>query len=75
MASLPAAVSGAGSEPGDAVTLQRHFHDHDGIQQIWLPGLGVVDRCTTCHVGLKEASLADVSAQPFRRASGNPSHN
>ena len=52
---------------GDAVTLQRHFHDHDGIQQIWLPGLGVVDRCTTCHVGLKEASLADVSTQPFRR--------
>jgi mono/diheme cytochrome c family protein len=52
---------------GDAVTLQRHFRDHDGIQQIWLPALGVVDRCTTCHVGLKEASLADVSTQPFRR--------
>ncbi len=50
---------------GDAVTLQRHFHD--GIQQIWLPQLGVVDRCTTCHVGLKEASLGDVSTQPFRR--------
>jgi mono/diheme cytochrome c family protein len=50
---------------GDAVTLQRHFRD--GIQQIWLPQLGVVDRCTTCHVGLKEASLADVSTQPFRR--------
>jgi mono/diheme cytochrome c family protein len=50
---------------GDAVTLQRHFHD--GIQQIWLPQLGVVDRCTTCHVGLKEASLADISTQPFRR--------
>jgi mono/diheme cytochrome c family protein len=49
---------------GDAVTLLRHFHD--GIQQIWLPQLGVVDRCTTCHVELKEASLADVSAQPFR---------
>jgi len=49
---------------GDAVTLQRHFHA--GIQQIWLPQLGVVDRCTTCHVGLKEASLSDVSTQPFR---------
>jgi cytochrome c1 len=49
---------------GDAVTLQRHFHS--GIQQIWLPQLGVVDRCTTCHVGLKEASLGDVSSQPFR---------
>jgi mono/diheme cytochrome c family protein len=50
---------------GDAVTLQRHLHQ--GIQQIWLPELGVVDRCTTCHVGLKEATLSDVSAQPFRR--------
>jgi mono/diheme cytochrome c family protein len=50
---------------GDAVTLRRHLQE--GIHQIWLPELGVVDRCTTCHVGLKESSLADVSAQPFRR--------
>jgi cytochrome c1 len=49
---------------GDAVTLRRHFQS--GIQQIWLPELGVVDRCTSCHVGLKEASLADVPTQPFR---------
>ena len=52
---------------GDAVSLERRFHDHDGIQQIWLPQLGVVDRCTTCHTGLKEASLSDVNTQPFRR--------
>ncbi len=50
---------------GEAVTLQRHFES--GIHQIWLPELGVVDRCTTCHVGMKEASLVDVSLQPFRR--------
>ncbi len=50
---------------GDAVTLQRHLKG--GIQQIWMPELGVVDRCTSCHVGLKEASLVDVSLQPFRR--------
>ncbi|HKN34576.1 MAG TPA: c-type cytochrome [Terriglobales bacterium] len=50
---------------GEAVTLQRHFQGD--IQQIWLPELGVVDRCTTCHVGLKEASLVDVSRQPFRK--------
>ncbi len=49
----------------DAVTLQRHFQG--GIQQIWLPELGVTDRCTSCHVGLKEASLNDVSVQPFRK--------
>ena len=50
---------------GEAVTLQRHFQGD--IQQVWLPELGVVDRCTTCHVGLKEASLVDVSTQPFRK--------
>ena len=49
----------------DAVTLQRHFRD--GIQQIWNPELEVVDRCTTCHVGVNEASLTDISLQPFCR--------
>jgi len=29
--------------------------------------LGVVDRCTTCHLGLNEASLGDVKEQPFRK--------
>lgn len=48
----------------DANTLQRHFAG--GVQQVWLPDLGVVDRCTSCHVGLKEASLADIPTQPFR---------
>jgi mono/diheme cytochrome c family protein len=50
---------------GDAVTLQRHFQP--GIQQIWHPELGVTDRCTSCHPGLKEASLNDVSIQPYRK--------
>ena len=50
---------------GEAVTLQRHFQG--GIQQVWLPDLAVVDRCTTCHVGLREASLTDVGRQPFRK--------
>ena len=49
----------------DANTLQRHFQG--GIRQIWLPELGVVDRCTSCHVGLKEASLTDVATQPYRK--------
>ena len=49
----------------EANTLQRHFQG--GIQQIWLPELGVVDRCTSCHVGLKEASLTDVARQPYRK--------
>ncbi len=49
---------------GDAITLRRHFVG--GIHQIWIPQLDVVDRCETCHVGLTEASLADVKEQPFR---------
>jgi len=49
---------------GDAASLARRFQG--GQQQIWLPELDVVDRCTTCHVGLREASLVDVKAQPFR---------
>ncbi|MGB9196654.1 MAG: hypothetical protein WCB53_06975, partial [Terriglobales bacterium] len=52
------------SKRSDAVTLRRHFEP--GIQQIWLPEMGVVDRCTTCHSALKETSLADVSIQPYR---------
>ncbi len=48
----------------DAVTLEKRM-DH-GIQQIWLPEQGVVDRCTSCHVALKQASLRDVQEQPFR---------
>ena len=49
---------------GDAISLARRFQG--GQQQIWLPELDVVDRCATCHVGLREASLVDVTAQPFR---------
>jgi cytochrome c1 len=49
----------------DSNSLRRHFKA--GIQQIWLPDLGVVDRCTSCHVALKEASLTDVAMQPYRK--------
>ena len=37
------------------------------IDQIWIPGMNVVDRCTTCHQGITQPSLADASVpQPFR---------
>ena len=40
---------------------------HPGIDQIWLPEMRVVDRCTTCHQGITQASLRDPSVpQPFR---------
>ena len=48
----------------DAITLRRRFQP--GIQQIWIPEIGVVDRCATCHVALKESSLREVKTQPFR---------
>ena len=49
---------------GDAVTLHRHFTP--GIQQIWIPKMGVVDRCGTCHLAMKENTLRDVRLQPYR---------
>ena len=37
------------------------------IDQAWIPGMNVVDRCSTCHQGMTQASLADPSVpQPFR---------
>jgi cytochrome c2 len=30
-----------------------------GVDQIWVPKLDVVDRCTTCHQGIGQPSLAD----------------
>ena len=48
----------------DAITLRRHFEP--GIQQIWLPEMGVTDRCTTCHSALKETTLMDITTQPYR---------
>ena len=37
------------------------------IDQIWLPGMNVVDRCTTCHQGITQATLADNAVpEPFR---------
>jgi len=48
----------------DAMTLQRRFQG--GVHQTWIPELGVVDRCGSCHVALKEATLHSVATQPFR---------
>jgi mono/diheme cytochrome c family protein len=37
------------------------------IDQIWLPGMNVVDRCTTCHQGITQTTLSDNAVpQPFR---------
>ena len=37
------------------------------IDQVWLPGMNVTDRCTTCHQGVSQPSLAEASVpQPFR---------
>lgn len=45
------------------------------IDQIWLPGMNVTDRCTTCHQGITQPSLAESSVpEPFRAHPGVP-HN
>ncbi len=38
-----------------------------GIDQIWLPNLNVTERCVTCHQGIDQPGLRDLSVpQPFR---------
>ena len=37
-----------------------------GLRQIWLPDLGRVDRCTTCHLGTDDPVFG-AAPQPFRR--------
>jgi len=45
------------------------------IDQIWIPEMGVVDRCTTCHQGITQPSLLDSSVpQPFRAHPPIPHH-
>jgi mono/diheme cytochrome c family protein len=40
---------------------------HFRIDQIWIPEMNVVDRCTTCHQGILQPTLAGISIpQPFR---------
>ena len=57
-------VSYAQTRP-DTKRLLADFHP--GIDQIWLPEMRVLDRCTTCHQGIAQASLRDASVpQPFR---------
>jgi mono/diheme cytochrome c family protein len=43
------------------------------IDQVWIPQMQVVDRCTTCHQGITQPSLLDASVpQPFRAHPGVP---
>ncbi len=49
-----------------------HGGDADGargVQQIWLPDLDRVDRCTSCHLGIASPETKD-APQPFRAHSG-----
>jgi mono/diheme cytochrome c family protein len=40
-----------------------------GVRQVWLPDLGRVDRCATCHLGIDDPAFAAAPA-PFRTHSG-----
>jgi mono/diheme cytochrome c family protein len=49
----------------DTKRLLADFHPE--IDQIWIPQMQVVDRCTTCHQGISRPSLlAATVPQPFR---------
>jgi mono/diheme cytochrome c family protein len=57
----------------DTKRLLADFHPE--IEQIWIPQMQVVDRCTTCHQGITRPSLADSSVpQPFRTHPPIPHH-
>lgn len=57
---------------------QKHYNEYvsalpvkiaavrPGIRQIWSQDLERVDRCVSCHLGLREDALAD-APQPYRR--------
>ena len=47
-----------------AGTLARNFQV--GVRQTWIPKLGVVDRCESCHVN-QNGALVGASGQPFRK--------
>jgi cytochrome c2 len=40
-----------------------------GLRQVWLPDLGRVDRCATCHLGIDDPAFAAAPA-PFRTHPG-----
>ena len=49
----------------DTKRLLANFHP--GISQIWIPQMNIVDRCTTCHIGISDPALQGSSVpQPFR---------
>ena len=52
----------------DALTLQRRFQG--GVHQTWIPELGVVDRCASCHV----AQITSTSETEPIRILGTTSH-
>jgi mono/diheme cytochrome c family protein len=55
----------------DTKTVLASFHS--GVDQIWIPEMNVVDRCTTCHIGISDPELQDSSVpQPFRAHSVIP---
>lgn len=55
---------------------KRLLADHrPNLDQIWIPELSVVDRCTACHQDITQSSLTDPGVpQPFRAHTAIP-HN
>lgn len=49
----------------DRLGAERAATMPEGIQQIWVPALGRVDRCPTCHLGMSWKGLEN-APNPFR---------
>jgi sulfur oxidation c-type cytochrome SoxX len=58
-----AALESAGAATGSAEDGTR------GLQQVWLPDLDRVDRCTSCHLGIADPERKD-ALPPFRAHPG-----
>jgi len=62
----------AGAVRGDRVERAGQRLGEDGtrgLQQVWLPDLDRVDRCTSCHLGIADPERKD-APQPFRTHPG-----
>jgi mono/diheme cytochrome c family protein len=54
---------------GTAAAAVTTGDEEGGIQQIWLPALDRVDRCTSCHLGIASPEMGG-APQPFRSHGG-----
>jgi mono/diheme cytochrome c family protein len=63
-------INAKNESKGTALRAPTKENRNAKIKQIWLPALGEIDRCTTCHMGADRASFESLP-QPFRTHTGD----